>query len=337
MDGDVIPALDYGLRISAYVVPFNTLIINPFYTLPIDLHIYPQGGGGGCPFVSTWNGSRYSVDNNILPAAELSRGTDVEDYYRLRQPLAALLQSTTSEVYSLRISEFEQEHDCIDKVKLLRVSHSSKTQVAVTPDGEILTYSNPFSPTVAVDDANTDVLPKLNAVDGEYYCGHDGSYVTLTFSSLDTSGGATLVIVDDNPPHPKCPIYVQILVSSDKWTTVATFFTRKYWATDVIDLREHWPDSEGKLRVRLCFTSTDKIEYVGLDTTRPREIQIQEASLIAAIHTKKGDVSSLLSENDQHYAELVCGECIYLAFLLARNRGQESTFVLYSNGHYVLD
>jgi len=44
-------------------------------------------GGGGCPYTSVWNGTSYVLDNNLIPTAERSNGTDVIDYYKLRQPL----------------------------------------------------------------------------------------------------------------------------------------------------------------------------------------------------------------------------------------------------------
>lgn len=46
---------------------------------------YNKTSYGGCPFVYTWNGSDYVIDNNLLPYSETSGGTDVQDYYRLEQ------------------------------------------------------------------------------------------------------------------------------------------------------------------------------------------------------------------------------------------------------------
>jgi len=37
------------------------------------------GGGDSCLYVSTWNGSTFVLDNNLLPASESSGGTDVTD------------------------------------------------------------------------------------------------------------------------------------------------------------------------------------------------------------------------------------------------------------------
>jgi len=93
------------------------------------------GGGGGCPYVYAWNGEHYVMDNNLLPASEISNGADVEDYYRLEQLLLPTHQGTVRSVYSLQIREFEHEHDYFDQVKLLAVDYDSDVNVVVTPDG----------------------------------------------------------------------------------------------------------------------------------------------------------------------------------------------------------
>jgi len=54
--------------------------------------------------------------------------------------------------YSLLLSEFENEHDFFDQVQFLAVDPSSNVNVAVSPYGEILTYTNPFTPKSAIDD-----------------------------------------------------------------------------------------------------------------------------------------------------------------------------------------
>jgi len=79
----------------------------------------PPPDGGGCPYVSTWNGTDYVLDNNLIPAAEHSNGTDVTDYYVLQRMLAQRPDGS----YSLSLSEFEKEHDFFDHVQLIAVSH----------------------------------------------------------------------------------------------------------------------------------------------------------------------------------------------------------------------
>jgi len=208
--------------------------------------------------------------------------------------------------------------------------------VAVTPYGEILTYSNPVPPISAVDDG-IDVLPLLSSVDENYYQCYNGSYVTLTFASTDVSNGAKLIVGEDDPlRHPwlKSPVYVQVLNATGEWDTVAVFHTRTYWATDIINMTGYLPDSEGNLKVRLCFVSNDKIDYVGLDTTSQASIEIHQADLISAFHSTQGNVKPLLIKNDQTYAELIPGELIQLTFLLPNNQNEERAFILYTEGYY---
>jgi len=190
----------------------------------------------------------------------------------------------------LRIQEFEHEHVYLDQVKLLAVDHPPDVNVAVTPYGEILTYSNPVPPISAVDDG-IDVLPLLSSVDENYYQCYNGSYVTLTFASTDVSNGAKLIVGEDDPlRHPwlKSPVYVQVLNATGEWDTVAVFHTRTYWATDIINMTGYLPDSEGNLKVRLCFVSNDKLRLKRQNRLRrlrhnPKaSIEIHQANLISA-------------------------------------------------------
>jgi hypothetical protein len=346
---------DYGSSVtvtaytySGYVFKYWILDGSTYYENPITVTMcsdhtltayfyYSGGGGGGCPYVYTWNGTRYVLDNNILPASEISNGADVEDYYKLEQMLVPTYEGRRFSFYSLKISEFEHEHSYLDQVKLLAVDHPPDVNVAVSPYGEILTYSNPAPPISAMDDNGIDVLSQLNSLDEDYYQGYNGSYVTLTFAPTDVSNGVKLVIREDGPFGPpllKCPVYVQVLNETGEWNTVATFHTRTYWATDIINMTSYLPDQEGNLKIRLCFVSNDKIDYIGLDTTPQASIQVRQAPLLLAVHSVQGNVRALLTQSDQTYAELTPNEFIQLTFLLPNNNNEERTFIFYSNGRY---
>ena len=339
---------DYGTSVTVTATPYSGYVFSYWsldgtssYSNPITVtmnsdhtltaYFRYSGGGWYCPYVYTWAGQQYIMDNNLLPASETSNGADIEDYYMLEQPLVPMYQVTRHSVYSLQIREFD-EHDYFDQVKLFAVDHSSNVNVAVSPYGEILTYSNPESPITASDDGNFDVLSLLTSVDENYYQGYNGSYVTLTFAPTDVSSGVKLVIREDTMI--KCPIYVQVLNATEDWNTVATFHTRTYWATDIINMTDYLPDANGDLKVRLCFVSNSKIDYVGLDTTPQASVKTYEANLISAVHSTQGNVKPLLMENDQTYAELTPGQRIQLTFQLPNNRNEERTFILYAEGHY---
>ena len=303
-------------------------------TLQVTVASLPKGGGGGCPYVSTWNGTGYVLDNNILPDSESSGGHNVVDYYRLEQPLVPTVQNGGTSTYSVKISEFEHEHDYIDQVELFAVDHAAGVNVAVSPSGEILTYEHPASPVSAISNEGTDVLPLLKTADGNYYQSYNGSYITVTFAPVDVSRGAKLVIVDKDLILKDCPINVQVLNANGQWSTVAVFHTRVNWETDIINMTGYLPDAQGNFKVRLCFNAVDEIDFIGLDTTPQANIQVHEATLLSAISSMQGNVTQLLQATDGKYAQLLPGQQITLKFQLPTNRNSQITFIIYTSGYY---
>lgn len=96
------------------------------------------------------------------------------------------------------LSEFENEHDFLDRIQIRAIDHSANVTVGVSPAGEILTYTQPSPPVSAIDDNNRNVKTLINSIDGNYYQGYSGSYITLNFGDeLDVSDGVKLVIRSD--------------------------------------------------------------------------------------------------------------------------------------------
>lgn len=186
-----------------------------------------HGGSWGCPFVSVWKGSQYVLDNNLLPLSLLGNGSDVEDYYRLEQSLVP-----KNGKYSLLLSEFQQEHSYIDQVKLMRVDHKSDVKIAVTPDGEILTYKNPTPPISAVDTNGTDRLDEIRYMDASlsdpatFFQGNRGDYLVLNFGQV-SSDNAKLIVRNDQLCMVKC-INVEVMDGNGEWQTAAVIASRAY-------------------------------------------------------------------------------------------------------------
>jgi hypothetical protein len=294
-------------------------------------------GGGGCPFLYVWNGQEYVVDNNLLPTSEANSGSDVEDYYKLEQALVPIYQGNQFSLYSMDVREFEQEHSCLDQVKLLAVDHDSDVKISVTPDGEILTYQEPEQPMSCMDNNGDSRLSEILQVDGNisdpttYYYGETGDYLIMNFGRVG-SEDAKLILRDDIKCM-ICCIEVQVLADGGEWQTVSLVAPRDYWATEAVGLSEYVAEDEDLL-VRLYWTSPHRLDYVGLDTSSQQDIELHEAWLIGATHSVEGNVRRLLKENDQAYAELVPDEQVNLKFVLPNSRREERTFVLYTEGCY---
>jgi hypothetical protein len=333
-----LPAYDtYIIHVGAYA---NNLWTDAYITV---YYAYGGGDGGGCPYVSTWNGTQYVIDNNMLPGSEFSNGTDATDYYKLQQPLVPNSDGT----YSLKVSEFEKEDDFLDQVQLLAVDHPSNVSVGASPYGQILTYTNPYPPVSAITNDNRNVKQVLGAVDGNYYQGYNGSFIDLNFGDLDVSHGAKLVMRADMFAV-KTSIHVQVQDSKGSRVDVAEVIPRKNWETEIIDMSNYLPDAKGNLKVRLYFTANHRVDFVGLDTSPQAAVTTQTGVLASAVHEANGiqpvggsaidgkaTYQSLLS-SDNSYAELTPGYEIKMNFKVPTKKDQKDVrdFMLVVNGWY---
>jgi hypothetical protein len=296
----------------------------------------PGGGGGGCPFICPWNGTSYAVDNNILPLAEHSNGSDVQDYYMLQQPLVPSKSGLSFSTYSLQISEFENEHDYLNQIGLYAVDHPQNVNVGVSPSGQILTYQNPQPPLLAQDQNGRDWTKTISGTGNSYYQSEAGDYMNLYFPQVSTSN-AKLVIREDPPDgRPiKESIYVQLMMTNGSWLQVADIPGRTNMSTDVIDFSSYLKEAWNPIEVRLYFTSVHRVDFVGLDTTPQASIQIKKATLVSAVNSANQSVLPQLLFNDSQYAQLTPGQQITITFLLPPLRPNElRNFVFYIDGHY---
>jgi hypothetical protein len=229
------------------------------------------------------------------------------------------------------IGEFQQEHSYFDRIQLFTVDHDANVNVAVSPTGEILTYQNPNAPLSAIDEQGVSWLEHLSHIDGDYYEGHNGSFLILNFGEM-TSQNAKLVMRADKPPL-KYSIHIQVLDSAGDWVDVVSIIPRTHWATEIVNLSSYVP-AIGDFKIRLYFTDNHKVDFVGLDTTPQAEISVEEAQLLLAYHSNDGNVTPQLRGDDGIYAELTPGQRIAFLFRTAASSGEQRTFIICVEGYY---
>ena len=333
------PSIYYGIKVSAGIDfdwfdnPFG---FTHFDTDPVYLRIFHYSSPSPpwtCPFVSSWNGTHYVLDNNVLPRSEANHGADVEDYYMLEQSLVP-----KNGKYSLIVSEFEQEHSYFDQAKLMAVDHDSDVNIAATQSGEILTYKNPTPPISAMDNNGTDRLNQVSQIDGDvsdlstYFDGQTGDSLILNFGAINADI-AKLILRDDRKCEFDCCIEVQVSDHNGGWLTVEVLAPRAYWSTQAVNLTPYITQGQDMI-VRLYWILPHRLDFVGLDTTIQDDYELRYANLVSATHSIQGDVKALLTENDNIYAELTPGQQIQLAFTLPNNSREARTYILYTRGHY---
>ncbi|MEM4704135.1 MAG: PPC domain-containing protein [Candidatus Bathyarchaeia archaeon] len=301
------------------------------YSLEVRTYV----SGGGCPFLCTWNGYQYEIDNNLLPTSSHAGGVDVEDFYIPERSFAPIHQNPFFLLYSFEIREFQNEHSFLDQVKFTAIDHPPDVEVGIGSSGEIFTYKDPYSPVSCIDKYGHNVVDAVNRIDNTYYQGFPGDYLILTFENASINEGAKLVLRTDADPG-KESIHIQVLNETGEWETVQKIIPRVYWATDIVNLASYFPASATRIKVRLCFTDCHKLDYVGLDTTSQATFQTRDGLLMSAFHSQQGFVTNALRFNDQNYAELIPGQKINFVFLACpkQNSTMQTSFVLYTEGHY---
>jgi hypothetical protein len=317
---------------------------NNFRTLTVTVG---YGWSPGCPFVYTWTGKEFEQDNTILAASELKnrKVKDITDYYLLKKPLVV-----KDNKYRLQIREFEQERSYLDNFELLAVDHTAETKVGVTPDGHIFTYKDEISPVSCVDHNGQDQLATILNEDKSYYNCKGPGYLTLTFGPFAGLPPGALLAPAPPPPCLKKPIAgspdtplnatLEVRDADGNWIKVLDLPARENPDLTFSFLDQKYLDSEGKVTLRISWEDHYSADRIGFFVVSDEQPAIEKYSLISAIHSAKGEVSTLLSSTDQSYVTLTPNENIELVFSREEENvneieGLSRDFVLKSQGFYV--
>ncbi|CAJ37319.1 fibronectin type III domain-containing protein [Methanocella arvoryzae] len=293
-----------------------------------------------CPWVGSWDGSGYRLDNDVYSTA---RGPAQEyvDYYLLN---AATVPRDGK--YSFVLQEVNDEASYTDMVRLITIDHPASVRVANDEAGNIWTYHTPSPPLSAVADNGSNVAAMVATEDDYAVRLYNGDYVILDFGNVDTSAGATLVLraqgfqqdADIGSPIPAAPrILVQTQDAGGNWVTVNHFYPRMEWATNAYDLAGHLTNSK---LVRLYSTSCNEgkyhlLDYVGLDASPQAPVVINTLEPLSAVHQSGGDLLAAVTTSDNGYAFLASAESMTLEFAVPPAAGEARSFVFMSEGYYI--
>jgi hypothetical protein len=289
-----------------------------------------HGGGGASPYVATWNGSNYIVDNNVMPFSEGMGGVKSFDYYRIQRPMVQ-----TPGGYKLVLTELGAQHSFFDRVRLFAVDRPADAGLAISLYNQTFTYKRPNPLVSAIDNTGADQTAVLSKPDGLFYTGGNGTYVTLDFGTVNATYGARLLIKADPVLCRICKlsIYIQVRTSAIAWRNVTLVVPRSNWYTEAVDLSSFLPDPLGGFKVRLLFSTNHRVDYVALDTSKQQSISVQEANLIQATHSFYGDVTNALKYSDNVYTDVLFQDTIELLFQAPPTNGGVREFILICDGY----
>lgn len=331
--------------------------IGPRDSIKIEVKNYGSEDGGGCPYVSPYNGTKFKRDNNILVQSEFRDG-EVTDYYKLDNHLAEHNGN-----YSLKIEEFENSEDYLNQMKLYTIDHKEGYKVGVTPDGEYLTYKNSDAPNSAYTAKGTDVLKEVkDKDDGKRLEMEAGSEITLDYGDrsftdwkhsklvLRSSGSSSYTDKSDDFSTMawKTSLYVKLRADKSDWYNVTCTHPRNNPHDHVIPLEDtiHEMMKDGHtlddMEVKIRSTKKHNIDYVGLDDSAPTPVKVQEADLLEVMKTdfegKTIEKTGSLKHDDSDVVNLVPGEeCTVTFDALDQFPGkvfEERDFIIETTGWY---
>jgi PKD repeat protein len=289
-----------------------------------------------CPFVYTWGGATYELDNDIYSVARDASG-EYTDYLLLRNAVVP-----RDGVYSFEVREMPTEQSRTDALALIVVDHPASVSVGVDSSGNVHSYSNPAPPDAAVDGQGSDVRSQVLSRDYSVLALAHNQTATFDFSSVDVTIGAKLVLdVDGFEGEPSGAVTEQVpaieiqTLAGGAWVTRHQFFPKEFRTTGVFDLAGYLTESKS---VRLVSISSDEgkyhaIDYVALDNT-PDALTVNVLPPATAVLNGLTDVLGEISYSDDLYAETQGEDIITVTFPFVPLADEQRSFVFVSEGYY---
>ncbi len=292
-----------------------------------------------CVWVSPWNGSHFVNDNNMLSLSSTrnySSNFSLTDNYVLRRQLVG-----EEGLYTLRLREFAEQRNAIDKVRLWAIYHDQSSSVTSDGDGNILSFS-PMTASAfeARNSTGADILSLVSAPgDGyAYWAAEDDDYVVLSFNKGYASPVGRLMMRSQMfyPPIKKPrPIHVG---DGETMQHVGDIQPRANWHIDGLDIGDYLPPSEPTFVVNITLPMGHRLDYVGFDESMEPFVDVIELPLSRAIDHSSVEITNELLTSDRDYSYLVPSENFTLEFdgggLPSPGPGIEVDYLISLEGFY---
>ncbi len=295
------------------------------------------GGGGSCPYVSSWDGSGFQLDNTIL--SESGDSSSVSDRYLLtEEPVAE------SGRYRIEIREFETERSLFDDVRLVAIDHAPESELVLTLGDQVVSYRDIARPLSVRDNLGVDQSASLSANDGLEFEGLAESHLEVEFLREDfqvsagkiaTEGSGGIIQNLRQKAEPSIRVDLPDQDEPGTWNEVAVIHPREETSPFFTDLSPYLSSLQEDPRMRLRWTAEHSIDDVGFVWLTSEPLIFDTLAMLSASHSTLGDVSAWLMEEDESKVELLPNEKITLEFEAPPLApGLERDFLLMTTGLY---
>lgn len=351
----------YYYRVKTVVVDNNDDDTYSDYSNTISL-FGGTGSGGGCPYVSPWNGEDYVRENNLLIASEYKEGV-VEDYYLLENHLEPV-----NDKYQLKIEEFKNTENYFDRIRLYVIDHQEGVNIGTTPQGELVAYKNPISIETLYDERGDTIDTRAFCSNGDSLYIERDSEIYLDFESMNLNDLSDKKLVirghnygsieelynegDESDPHHDHGIkgHLELSLRSGDYEIELDLLenTEIYPRNHPSDIVIPMTNILEQLPYRISETedfefvlkNSADIHYGFIGVAEPSIVHVktQEARLLRAVFNGETDITRELSMDGGNMIRQVPGDEILLVFdnPVEVMDGMQRSFILYSKGYYHL-
>lgn len=269
-----------------------------------------------CVWASTWNGSAYVDENNLLPQSQVrnySSNLTMTDRYILQEQPAK-----DDGNYTIRFREFVEERDVIDRASLWAIYHGEDVDVATKPDGDVLTFTPNVASSAlsAKNESSSDVLGLIaSAGDNKSYEGEtDDDYVNMTFAKAPYQATGWLVIRSKSlrPEKWQVPCYIPGPGTEHHCGDIPS---RSNWFYEVLNIGSEIPFTSGtSFSVKLYLRPYQHLDYVTFQNQQAEPRLMYQIPLGQATDDNSTDVTTELTSVDKEYVYLIPGDNITAIF-----------------------
>jgi hypothetical protein len=304
----------YGVYWGSDVVDLSSSSLSKTIVIPTTSP-FP---GSSCPFVYSWNGTAYTLENSIL------EGSPITGKISDALPLGNSVSFDNNKVSIAIAEEDEYEYTVLDSTSMVYVGYENGVTLATTPDGEIQGFSQLLQPVTAIDGNGNDTFELIAQDDGISYNGTANDYIIVDFDT-PLSLNTRLVIRSDyqcrpsklyEGPAPIGPIYVDIMDANGDWERISTFWPKDLWTYTIIDLSGQQNPQSGNIKIRLTWGAYHLVDCIGLDILPEPNLEMIAVSPTIAHHSNGTSAVDILKSDDNLTVQLNYGERVCIDFPL---------------------
>ncbi len=314
----------------------------------VNIERRESSGGGGCPYVSPWDGEEYRRDNNLLIGSEYKDGI-VDDHYVLEESL-----EPKDETYQLKVEEFKNTENYFDQLALYTIDHPENYKIGTTSEGEVVSYQvtrELYDDNTRLKGAESEIKLELEEILENRPFNNEEKYLRIRSSNYRSRDEVedNRDELQHNPPiHPKSNLGLTAR-STDREEEISIFdeaeiYPRNHRSDLLLPINKIEDEILSSFNrdedVDLLLESDEDFYLACISLVREEDdkIQMQEAELERAVFNRWFDVTDMISNPNSRKLRQIPGDEIHLTFDIPEKscRDAERSYLIFSRGRYDL-